>query len=121
MPTVLIADDEPSLRLLIRSTLASDRLTVLEASDGDEAWVRIRERQPAVALLDVQMPGLSGLEVCRLVRADPTLASTRVILLSARALAQDREAGLAAGASAYLAKPCSPAALLAAVEAALAP
>ena len=102
MPTVLIADDEASLRLLVHATLASDRLAVLEGVDGDDAWALLQEHHPVVAVLDVQMPGRSGLDLCRQIRADPAVAGTYLILLSARAQEQDRLAGLAAGADAYL-------------------
>ncbi len=61
MPTVLIADDEPSLRLLVNATIAAHGYTILEATDGNEAWTLLQEHHPDVALLDVQMPGLTGL------------------------------------------------------------
>ncbi len=118
--TVLIADDEPSLRLLAHATIASDRCMVVEAADGDQAWQLIQEHQPAVALLDVQMPGRTGVELTRAIKSDPSLTSTRVILLSAKAQATDVAAGLTAGADHYLTKPFSPPELLAILEQALA-
>ena len=119
MKTVLIADDEPSLRLLVRVTVGSDEYGLLEAADGDEAWALVRQHRPAVALLDVQMPGRTGLELARAIKADPELAGTRVILLTSKAQAADIAAGLAAGADRYLTKPFSPLELLATVEQAL--
>ncbi len=119
MRTILIADDEPSLRLLVKATIISDEYTVLEAADGEEAWQVLQDQQPAVALLDVAMPGRSGLELARAIKADATLASTYVILLTSRAQPSDVATGLATGADRYLTKPFSPLELLDAVEQAL--
>jgi CheY-like chemotaxis protein len=116
---VLIADDEPSMRLLVRATIESDQYEVLEASDGDEAWAMIKEHKPSVVLLDVQMPGRTGLEVLAMIRSDPELASTRVIMLTAKALKADVEVGITAGADLYLTKPFSPLDLLTRVDEAL--
>jgi CheY-like chemotaxis protein len=109
---VLIADDESSMRLLVHTTIESDEYEVVEASDGDEAWAFIKEHKPQLVLLDVQMPGRTGLEVLASIRSDPSLKDTRVILLTAKALAADVEAGMAAGADFYLTKPFSPLELL---------
>jgi CheY-like chemotaxis protein len=117
--TVLIADDEPSMRLLVRATIESDQYQVLEAADGDEAWALIRQHKPSVVLLDVQMPGRTGLEVLAKIKSDPSLAATRVILLTAKALKADVEVGLTAGADLYLTKPFSPLDLLTRVDEAL--
>jgi CheY-like chemotaxis protein len=110
--TVLIADDEPSMRLLVHTTIESDGYEVAEATDGDEAWAFIKEHKPQLVLLDIQMPGRNGLEILESIRSDPSLDRTRVILLSAKALAADVAAGLAAGADFYLTKPFSPLELL---------
>ena len=117
--TVLIADDEPSMRLLVRATIESDQYQVLEASDGDEAWAMIKEYRPSVVLLDVQMPGRTGLEVLAMIRSEPSLAATRVIMLTAKALKADIELGMTAGADLYLTKPFSPLDLLTRVDEAL--
>lgn len=119
MRTVLIADDEPSMRLLVHATIESDDYTVLEAVDGNEAWKMIQQQKPSLVLLDVQMPGRSGLEVLTLVKGDLTLSSTRVILLTSKAQETDVEKGLIAGADFYLTKPFSPLDLLTRVEEAL--
>ena len=116
MRKVLIADDEPTMRLLVRETIALDDYEVVEAEDGDEAWQLIQEHRPAVALLDVAMPGRTGLELTRAIKADPDLAGMHVILLTAKAQQADIEAGLAAGASRYLTKPFSPLELLDIIE-----
>jgi CheY-like chemotaxis protein len=119
LPTVVIADDEPSMRLLVHATIESDDYTVVEAGDGTQAWEMIQHHKPSLVLLDVQMPGKSGLEVLQLVKSDPSLAATRVILLTAKAQESDIEAGLIAGADFYLTKPFSPLDLLTRVEEAL--
>jgi CheY-like chemotaxis protein len=116
---VLIADDEPSLRLLIQATIASDEYVIIEAADGDEAWALMQRERPAVALLDVQMPGKTGLDVARAIRGDAHLADTQIILLTAQAQQASIEAGLASGADFYLTKPFSPLELLTTVERAL--
>jgi CheY-like chemotaxis protein len=118
-PTVLIADDEPAMRMLLHATIESDAYQVVEARDGNEAWSMIKQHKPALVLLDVQMPGRTGLEILGSIKSDPSLKSTRVILLTAKALASDVEAGTDAGADIYLTKPFSPLELLARVEEAL--
>jgi CheY-like chemotaxis protein len=117
--TVVIADDESSMRLLVHATIESDEYRVVEAADGTEAWALVQKLRPSLVLLDVQMPGQSGLEVLKLIKDDPTLASTRVILLTAKAQETDIESGLIAGADFYLTKPFSPLDLLTRVEEAL--
>jgi CheY-like chemotaxis protein len=119
MRTVLIADDESSMRLLVHATIESDDYTVVEAEDGGEAWEMIQKHRPSLVLLDVQMPVRSGLDVLRSVRADPGLAATRVILLTSKSQERDIEEGLIAGADFYLTKPFSPLDLLTRVEEAL--
>ncbi|HVD45672.1 MAG TPA: response regulator [Candidatus Limnocylindria bacterium] len=119
MRTVLIADDEPSMRLLVHATIESDDYTVIEAVDGAEAWAMIKQHKPSLVLLDVQMPGQTGLDVLHLVKADPELVGTRVILLTSKAQESDVEKGLIAGADFYLTKPFSPLDLLTRVDEAL--
>jgi two-component system alkaline phosphatase synthesis response regulator PhoP/two-component system response regulator VicR len=114
--TVLIADDERNLRLLVNATIASDQYSVIEAADGDEAWGLLLEHKPAVALLDVQMPGRSGLELTEAIRNHPDLSGIHVVLLTSKAQDADIKAGLAAGADRYLTKPFSPLELLTVVE-----
>ena len=116
---MLIADDDSSMRLLVHATIAAEDFVALEAADGLAAWAMIQEHRPSLVLLDVQMPGRSGLEVLRLVKADPDLITTRVILLTSKAQESDVEAGLIAGADFYLTKPFSPLDLLTRVEEAL--
>lgn len=117
---MLVADDEPSVRLLVTETIAAYEYNIVEASDGDEAWNLIQEYRPALTLLDVRMPGRTGLELLRSIRADPGLAGTKVILLTASAAQSEVNAGLLAGADFYLTKPFSPRELLARVDEAIA-
>lgn len=119
LQTVVIADDESTMRLLVHATIDSDEYTVLEAIDGAQAWTIVQEQRPALVLLDVQMPGMSGLEVLRLIKSDPQHKKTKVILLTSKAQETDIETGLLAGADFYLTKPFSPLDLLSRVEEAL--
>lgn len=110
--SVVIADDDSSLRLLVYATIQSDAYTIFEAADGEEAWSMIQQHRPAVVLLDIQMPSRNGLDVLSAIKSDPRLADTRVILLTAKAQRGDVEAGPKAGADFYLTKPFSPVDLL---------
>jgi two-component system phosphate regulon response regulator PhoB len=120
VPTILVVDDDPKLRRLVALALSIGGLTVLEAGDADAAWELLVRHRPAPVLLDVSMPGRSGLELARDIKADPELAATRVVILSALAHEAEREAGLAAGADLYLTKPFFPSRLLATIERSLA-
>jgi DNA-binding response OmpR family regulator len=104
------------MRLLVHATIQSDAYNVVEAADGNEAWMLIQLYKPSLVLLDIQMPGRSGLDILALIRSDPNLQATRVILLTAKALAADVEAGMRAGADLYLTKPFSPLELLTRVD-----
>lgn len=109
MKKILIVDDHADIRKLIRMTLEFEDFEVKEASTGNTALQLVHEWQPDLVLMDVMMPGsLSGLEVCARLKSDPALADLRIILLSARGQARDREAGMRAGADAYMVKPFSP-------------
>ena len=105
--------------LLVHTTIESDNYRVVEAADGDEAWALIKRHRPSLVLLDIQMPGRTGLEILASIRSDPTLDAVRVIVMTARALEADRTAAMAAGADFYLTKPFSPLELLARVQEAL--
>ena len=97
-PTVLVCDDEPVLRMLVRATLDQGNYTVVEACDGDEAIARTRSDRPDLILLDMMMPGRSGSDVLRELRADPATANDPGDHATARAQATDREAMNLAGA-----------------------
>jgi CheY-like chemotaxis protein len=106
--TVLICDNEDVLRALVRATLNHGAYELVEACDGDEALAKARQVRPEVILLDMMMPGKTGLEILAELRTDPDFASTRVVMLTARAQESDREAAIEAGADRFLAKPFSP-------------
>jgi len=117
--TVLIVDDEPKLRVLVHTTIESPYYQVIEACDGEEAWTLIKERKPALVLLDLKMPRRSGFEVLAAIRSDPELRGTQVMVLTASDQQADIDAGVLAGADFYLTKPFSPADLLARVAEAI--
>ncbi|MFN3305416.1 MAG: response regulator transcription factor [Roseateles sp.] len=110
MKTILVVDDHADIRRLIRLTLEFEDYDIHEAAHGEAALEMAQALRPDLVLLDVMMPGpLNGLDVCRRLRgAAAPGAAPRVIMLSARGQASDREAGLAAGADVYLVKPFSP-------------
>jgi len=107
--TVVIADDDADIRALVKISAVRAGLDVIsEAIDGDEALAAIRLLVPDLAILDVSMPGLSGLEVCRVVRSEAALDGVQVLLVSAAADETSIAAGMRAGAADYLSKPFSP-------------
>ena len=116
MMTILIADDEPHVVELVRVTLEDERVRVVEAADGAAAIELADLLGPELIFLDVHMPDMSGLEVCRRLRADPRFSDTRIVILTAAAQRDDVARGLQAGASEYLTKPFSPVRLLGLVE-----
>jgi two-component system phosphate regulon response regulator PhoB len=116
MLSVLIADDEAHVIELVRVTLEDDRVRVFEAADGTTALAAAAALAVDLVLLDVHLPDMSGLEVCRTLRADPRFAATRIVMLTAAAQQEDVRRGLAAGADDYLTKPFSPVRLLSLVE-----
>jgi len=119
MTTILVVDDEAPIVDLVRFTLEDGDVRVVEASDGAEALVLARRIKPDLVLLDVHMPRLDGLELCRQLRREPDFARTPIVMLTAAGQQADRSSGLSAGADEYLTKPFSPLALLALVEALL--
>jgi CheY-like chemotaxis protein len=108
MAKVLIVDDEDATRRLVSVTLSGGDYQVLEAHDGAEALDVIRRERPVMVLLDIQMPGIDGIEVCRQLKADPALRGTLVVMLTAQAQADARRRATAAGADMFLTKPFSP-------------
>ena len=116
MLTILIADDEPHVVELVRVTLEDDRVRVVEASDGAAALALAAELDPELIFLDVNLPDMSGLEVCRRLRKQERTACAQIVMLTAAAQQDDVARGLAAGATHYLTKPFSPVRLLSLVE-----
>lgn len=106
--TILIADDEPNIRQLVAFTLRRRGYTIVEAEDGSTALALIRQESPDLAVLDVMMPGLTGIAVVQQLAVDPATAGIPVILLSAKGQGVEIEEGLASGARLYLVKPFSP-------------
>jgi DNA-binding response OmpR family regulator len=104
-PLILCADDDEDILALVALRLERAGFRVVRATDGESALALARELQPSVAVLDVMMPRLTGIEVIRELRADPSTSGLRTILLSARVQESDIGHGLDAGADAYLAKP----------------
>src|SRR5689334_328609 len=111
-PRILIVDDNETNRDIIRTRLAIHGFDLLEAGDVEAA----RASQPDLVLLDVMMPKLDGIGVCRRLRADPELPFIAIILITARTDSEDVALGLDAGADEYLAKPVDQIALVARVK-----
>ena len=113
---ILIVDDEPQIRRVLRTTLSSQGYTVAEAKNGDEALEQIREKRPDLILLDVNMPGRSGLEVCHEIRGTSDIP---IIMLTVRNTERDKVQALDAGADDYVVKPFGSEELMARIRAAL--
>lgn len=110
---VLIVDDNPELRLLVRMALAPTHYELCEAANAVEGLVLINQYRPGIVLLDVMMPGkIDGLALCQKLKQDPVLRNTHVIMLSAKGQQQDKEKAKALGADDYVVKPFSPAELI---------
>ena len=117
MKRVLIVEDQTDIRKLLRMTLEFSSYEIHEASDGASGLRMASAVRPDLVLLDVMMPGeMGGLQVCQAIKSNPALASVKVVLLTARVQAGDREAGTQAGADAYLVKPFSPLQLMDTLE-----
>ena len=113
---VLVADDDEDILLLVTTRLRRDGFDIISARSGDEALALVRERRPALAVLDIGMPGLDGVQVLERIRADDDLRAMLVVLLTAKAQESDVRRGFDAGADAYVKKPFSPADLSARVR-----
>jgi two-component system, OmpR family, phosphate regulon response regulator PhoB len=111
-PKVMVVEDEESVRTLLRLTLDLGSVEIVEAADGETALERCRVEPPDIVFLDWTLPGLSGLEVCRAIRAEPATQDATIIMLTARSGDEERQAGLDAGADDYISKPFSPESLL---------
>jgi DNA-binding response OmpR family regulator len=118
---VLIVDDEPSIVISLEFLLKREGFDVSVARDGQEGLTAIRDQHPDLVVLDVMMPKLDGFAVLEAVRADPDLAATRVLMLTAKGREAEQKKGLALGADAYLSKPFSTHELIAKARTLLAP
>jgi two-component system cell cycle response regulator DivK len=115
-PTVLYVEDNEYNRKIVRQLLSRTGYRLVEASDGEGALDLVREPRPDLVLMDVQLPRMSGLDATRALRADPATADLPVIVVTSFALSGDDQRAMAAGASAYLAKPYIPRDLLAMIR-----
>ena len=113
--TILIVDDEPHIRLLIAQTLEEleDRdVTLLSATNGDEALELIKTTRPALIFLDVMIPRRNGFDLCQIVKHELGMHNTYIVLLTAKGQEFDRQIGQTAGADTYMTKPFDPDQLL---------
>ena len=115
-PTILVVDDEPQIRRVMRATLSAQGYTILEAANGEAALEQFRRERPDLILLDINMPGVDGLETCRQIRAT---SSVPIIVLTVRSSEKDKVHSLDAGADDYVTKPFGMEELLARIRAAL--
>jgi DNA-binding response OmpR family regulator len=118
--TILIVDDEPNIVLSLEFLMKQEGYFVRTAGDGEAALRAIDESPPDLVLLDVNLPRMNGYEVCASVRADPNLAQVRIVMLTAKGRAVEREKGLAMGADEYVTKPFATQELVASVRGLLA-
>jgi two-component system, OmpR family, response regulator MtrA len=121
MSLIFVVDDDPDVRELVEYKLLQQGHDVQSAADGQEALGLVRGAKPALLLLDVMMPGLSGFDVLTELRADEATKSLPIIMLTAKAEADDVERGLALGANDYMIKPFSPRELMNRIQAHLVP
>jgi two-component system alkaline phosphatase synthesis response regulator PhoP len=116
---ILVVDDDPEIVRLLRAYLEQDGFRVFAAYGGSEAMRILRSERPDLVLLDLMLPERDGWDVTRIVRSDPTLAQTPIIMLTARVEDEDKIVGLELGADDYVAKPFNPREVLARVRAVL--
>ncbi len=116
MKTILLADDEPNLRLLVSTTLSDPAYRIIEVTDGESALATARKEHPDLIVLDWMMPGMTGVEVAARLKDDPLTAGIPVIMLTARGQKADVDEGNALDVHAYLIKPFSPLELLQRVD-----
>ena len=118
-PRILVVDDNPTNVKILQTRLASAGYDIVTAADGEEALATARESAPDLILLDVMMPRLDGIEVCRRLRADPSFPFTPIVLVTALSETKDMVAGLEAGGDEYLTKPINGLELLAKLQSVL--
>ena len=117
--TVLVVDDDVDIARFIEVNLQLEGFEVVVAHDGAEAHRKILDKVPDLALLDVMMPRIDGVELCRRLRSDPLTASLPIIMLTAKSLSADKVVGLTAGADDYIIKPFDTLELIARVRSTL--
>ena len=119
MAKVLLIEDDANIRQLIRYNLEKENFHTMEASDGLQGLAMVRTRKPDVVLLDLMLPGMDGLEICRSLKGNTLTAALPIIMLTARSEEIDKVLGLEIGADDYMTKPFSPRELVARVKAVL--
>ena len=118
---ILVVEDNEKNRKLVRDVLTFKGYTILEAETGEDGVRLAKERQPRLVLMDIQLPGISGIEALRQLRADDTTRAIPVVAVTASAMDRDRQTIMAAGFDGYQSKPLNVKEFMAAVEAILAP
>jgi two-component system phosphate regulon response regulator PhoB len=116
---ILVVDDEPDILELVQYNLKKDNYDVVSVMSGEEALARVQSSPPDLVVLDLMLPGMDGLEVCKQLKQEPRTATIPLIMLSARGEEADVVAGLELGADDYLTKPFSPRVLMARIKAVL--
>jgi len=117
MKKILIVDDRLEVRELVEVTLRVKEYRILQASNGDDAVALAKAERPDLILMDIMMPnGMDGLEATRMIKNDPDLKNSTIIMLTAKGQQTDREKGFEAGADDYFVKPFSPLDLIIKVE-----
>ncbi|HEX2260797.1 MAG TPA: response regulator transcription factor [Candidatus Binatia bacterium] len=116
---ILVVEDEPDIRKLVQYNLTQERFSVLEAEDGEQALKLLQRERPNLVILDLMLPGVSGMELCKLLKQRSETAKLPILMLTAKAGEADRIVGLEMGADDYLAKPFSPREMVARVRAIL--
>jgi two-component system, OmpR family, alkaline phosphatase synthesis response regulator PhoP len=116
---ILVVDDEPDILELVQYNLSKAQYEVVGVESGEEALVQVRTTPPDLIVLDLMLPGVDGLEVCRALKRDARTAAVPIVMLTARGEEADIVAGLELGADDYLTKPFSPRVLLARIRAVL--
>ena len=107
MSKILIVEDDPDIRELLRFNLEKAGYTIFLAEDGEKALTLARKHSPDIVLLDLMLPGMDGLEVCRTLKKDPELQRIPIIMVTAKGEEMDRVVGLELGADDYVVKPFS--------------
>jgi len=105
--SILLVEDEDSIALALRFLMEREGYEVRHAATGPAAYEAVAEKTPDLILLDLMLPGCTGHDICRTIRADPALAGVKILMMTAKGGAMERRKGLALGADAFVAKPFS--------------
>ena len=116
MSKVVVVDDEPFILMMIEDKLKTAQIDVVTVRESVHALERIRKERPDLVILDWMMPGLSGIDLCRLIKADPDLRDIPIFMLTAKGQDADEEQGMQCGVSRYITKPFSPRSLVEMVQ-----